>query len=165
MAEHLDPHTIITLALRGESHPHIEHCAACRTLHAQARSLATFDADAASHDADAAGDEHHTVADGDTFTAAPRYRLAAQDQHPGDAPVVVRRTWYLDNATVLVRVIDDRDEQCLLGHVITDPDRLAGIAIRFSGIDADFLPDERGMFRIGASDLAIETMDATLLLR
>ena len=159
MAEHLDPHTIITLALRGGSHPHIEHCAACRTLHAQARSLATFDADTAT------GDAHDTTADSDAFTAAPGYRLAAQDEHPGDAPVVVRRTWYLDNATVLVRVIDDRDEQCLLGHVITDPDRLAGIAIRFSGIDADFLPDERGMFRIGASDLAIETMDATLLLR
>jgi hypothetical protein len=158
MAEHLDPHTIITLALRGESHPHLERCAACRTLHVQARSLAAFDPEAANGDLLPADE-------GDTFVSPPAYRLAAQDVLADDAPVVVRRTWYLDNATVLVRVIDDHDEQCLYGHVITDPLRLAGIAIRFSGIDADFLPDERGMFRIGASDLAIETMDATLLLR
>lgn len=155
MAEHLDPHTIITLALRGETHEHIAQCAACRTLYAQALSLRDYDAQAyrAETDDDEAYAEH-----------TPHYRLAAQDALAADAPVVVRRTWYLDNATVLVRVVDDHETQCLYGHVITDPDRLAGIAIRFSGIDADFQPDATGMFHIGASDLAIETMDAMLVI-
>lgn len=156
MAEHLDPHTIITLALRGESHEHITQCAACRTLYAQALSLRDFNAQE-----DLAG-----TADPDASAVhTPHYRLAAQDALAADAPVVVRRTWYLDNATVLVRVVEDHEAQCLFGHVITDPDRLAGIAIRFSGIDADFHPDETGMFHIGASDLAIETMDALIVLR
>lgn len=157
MATHPDPHAIITLALRGESHPHIMHCAACRMLHEQAVSLYTFDAHATA-DVDPADDDSLPV-------ARAGYRLAAQDALTGEAPVVMRRTWYLENATVLVRVMEDRTEHCLYGHVITDPDRLAGIAIRFSGIDADFLPDETGMFRIGADDLEIETMDAVIHAR
>ncbi len=157
MAEHLDPHTIITLALRGESHPHLSVCAACRTLHEQACSLCEYqlpDDTAVDHEQDV------------RFEAGtPRYRLAAQDRIDAESPVIVRRTWYLANTTVLLRVIEDRDEQCLHGHVITDPDRLARITIRFSGIDADFRPDESGMFRIGAGDLPVESMDAELIER
>lgn len=144
---HLTDIALLVLVASGQTHPHLDECAFCRE---QYEALIQMDR--------AARDTTPAVPDGNAPHGS--FRLAAQAAV--DLPrehVVLRHTWYLAGGQVILRVLEERDG-CLVGYVICEPERLATIRIRFSGIDTVFVPGVDGSFVIG--NTAVDAMTVTL---
>jgi hypothetical protein len=153
MDTHLEMAEILRLAMRGEYNTHFVDCAFCREQYEDALEFEQYQSE-----------ENVTTWDGDRQgNGSPqRYRLAAQDSEESPDKTHLRRTWYLESGDVILRVMEDTEQEKLYGHLILDPDRYASVVIRFSGIEQDFLPDSSGLFEIGSSSLAVERMDVTM---
>lgn len=154
MQTHLEMHEIFRLAMAGEHHSHLDSCAFCRTEYDDAVELLKFEAPASSEAINA---------EGVWLTGHHQYRLAAQDSDGTIPETHVRRTWYLENGSAVLRVMEDSERRMLYGHLITDPTRYTTVVIRFDGIEGDFRPDQSGIFEIGSVDTEIEKMDAILI--
>jgi hypothetical protein len=154
MMTHLEIHEILELAMRGTHHDHLDECAFCREEYDNAVELMSFEASALSHSGSDADEP---------VEWSRQFRLAAQDSDSPATDTHVRRTWYLENGTVVLRVMEDTERGMLYGHLIIDPSRVASISIRFSGIDQEYRPDTSGTFLIGSASIEIEKMDVLLM--
>lgn len=154
MQPHLEMHEIFRLAMTGEHHEHLDSCSFCRNEFDDALELLQSEASSASV---------YQQADQQWSIGHRQYRLAAQDADLAVADTHVRRTWYLENGSVVLRVMEDPERGILYGHLIVAPERFSTIAIRFSGIEADFHPDQKGIFEIGPAAIEIERMEAVLI--
>jgi hypothetical protein len=74
----------------------------------------------------------------------------------------LRRTWYLNNNSVVLRVIEDMQRKVLTGFLITEQFKSVQARIRFDGIDKEFIPDLNGVFEIGSANIDIEPMQVTV---
>lgn len=154
MMTHLEIDKILELAMRGDTHEHFAECAFCREQYNDAVELLNFEASAlnlSGRDAD------------EPVEWSRQFRLAAQDSDSPATDTHVRRTWYLESGTVVLRVMEDTERGMLYGHLIIDPSRYPTISIQFSGIDQEFRPDTKGTFLIGSATIEIEKMDASLV--
>ncbi len=151
---HLDVAELFRLVRIGAAHPHLSVCSFCREQFEEVRELEEFRPESA---------EPALAPPWVSTTARASYRLAAQDQELEKASHHPRRTWYLEDGAVVLRVMEDEQHARIFGHLIISPDRLATVRVRFSGIDKDFTPSADGVFDIGESALGIERMDAHLL--
>lgn len=154
MQSHLEMYEIFRLAMAGEYHAHFAECAFCKQEYDDACELLRSETSASEIDSDG----HSPL-----ITGHHQYRLAAQDSDAKVADTHVRRTWYLANGTAVLRVMEDPERGFLYGHLITDPACYATVSIRFSGIEQDFHPDQKGIFEIGSAAIEIERMDAILI--
>jgi hypothetical protein len=145
---HLSLEEIIELAATGGEHPHLAACAFCREQLEAMQALENFDAQT---------DDEAGSAD----IPVNVYRLAAATPAT-DETIRLRRAWFLENGTVVVRVMEDAGDGTLVGFVLSDPSQHADIRIRFSGLEHVFTPDASGRFVIGPSSIDIESMDANL---
>ncbi|MBR9977906.1 MAG: hypothetical protein KFH87_07440 [Bacteroidetes bacterium] len=103
-------------------------------------------------------DDSHSCGD-----SSQQYRLAAETGL-GTAPLYrLRRTWYLRNSSIILRVIEDTQKQILTGFFIAERPEDQGMHIRFDGIRGEFIPDSNGVFEIGPASIDIEPMSVTLL--
>jgi hypothetical protein len=154
MESHLEIHEIFRLALAGAHHEHLDACVFCQTEYQEALDLLAFEA--SEHEVDETAEER--------LQSGPHhYRLAAQDTDGQEDDTHVRRTWYLENGTAILRAMEYPERSILYGHLIIDPVRYAKVSVRFSGLMRDFRPDQSGVFEIGPSAIEIERMDATLI--
>lgn len=154
MMKHLEMHEIMKLAMNSGYHEHLDACAFCHEEYCEAIDLLKFES-SASLDA--------TDAEARVLNGHFQCRLAAQDSEESVAETHVRRTWYLEDGTAILRVMEDQQRGSLYGHLIIDPTRYATVTIRFNGIEGDFHPDPNGLFEIGSSAIEIERMDAILV--
>lgn len=152
MDAHLRIPEIIRLAMKGEYHTHFLDCAFCREQYEDALHLESF----------LEGVAEIQSADSTAETPPSSYRLAAQSSDDVSNATYVRRTWYLEDGNVILRVMEDTEKQILYGHLVIDPERLATSVVRFSGIDMDFSPDDRGLFDIGSTSMEIERMEVAV---
>ncbi len=150
--EHLTIPQLLLLVRRGENPAHANECAFCREQLALARDYLSF------------------VSDDDmTANEIPNevlphlaYRLAAQTVDLGPVMFRLRRTWYLEDNSIVLRVIEDIQRKVLTGFFISEQVRSARALIRFDGIDRDFIPDLNGVFEIGSASIDIEPMNVTV---
>jgi hypothetical protein len=91
------------------------------------------------------------------------YRLAAQTAGPAVPLYRLRRTWYLEDNTVILRVIEDTQRHSLTGFFIGNHADDQDIRIIFDGIEKEFIPDGNGVFEIGIATIDIEPMKVTLM--
>ncbi len=140
---HISLERLVTLALRGETDPHLSKCSFCREQLAFLRDL-----------------EDEVQEDGQ-FEAPGVFRLAAAT-HTDSGSLDLRRTWYLEDDQALVRVFEDRMRHLLIGSLLVDPKLYGVVRLRFSGLDREFIPDKDGRFDIGPSGIDIEPMAVTL---
>lgn len=154
--DHHDLITLLSMARTGRSSPHIDACAFCREqwdlavdLLASMAALPEFDANA--------------VDNPDPGVVSPSYRLAAQTMDSLLPQFRLRRTWYLKNNSVILRVIEDTRRQLLTGFFIAEHPEDLRLRIRFDGIEREFRPDDNGVFEIGAASIDIEPMKVSLL--
>ena len=154
--EHHDAQALLTMARRGESSPHLSICSFCREQYEYALEL--LSTLSATGDAAEARDPK-----GDPAMRPAAYRLAAQTAEAAAPLFRLRRTWYLNNNAVILRVIEDTLRQQLTGFLIAEDERDRPQRIRFDGIEREFLPDRNGVFGIGAASIDIEPMTVTLI--
>lgn len=153
--EHLTIQQLLTHARRGETPAHTAACAFCREQLALAQEYLAI----------ATVDEITSVRGGDDFQQDAGYRLAAQTLDFGPVMFRLRRTWYIDNNSVILRVIEDMQRKVLTGFFISENLRAVQTRIRFDGIDREFMPDLNGVFEIGSANIDIEPMNVTVTSR
>jgi hypothetical protein len=153
MQSHLEMNEIFRLAMAGEHHEHLDSCAFCHAEYEDALEYLKFEASSSV-------DEHGYE---EQLQINHQYRLAAQDSDATPLDTHVRRTWYLENGTAVLRVMEDPERGILYGHLIIDTARYANLSVRFSGIKDEFHPDQKGIFEIGSTSIEIERMDAILI--
>lgn len=152
--EHHDIVTLLTMARQHRPSAHLDECAFCREQYEHALDLLTM-FDGAEEDFSIGSEEYPAR----HFS----YQLAAQT---GEAPSPLfrlRRTWYLRNNAVILRVIEDTARQRLTGYLIAESNPERPIRVRFDGLEKEFRPDGNGVFEIGASSIDIEPMNVTLV--
>ena len=154
--KHLEMEEVLALARRGERHPHMDECMFCAEEFAMAIELLDFETDMTS--ATAAGSDRELP-----VSVVSAYRLAAQSGETGNPMFKLRRTWYFDEDSAILRVIEDTERQTLTGFFISDRKELRSAGIRFEGLEGDFVPDRNGMFRIGPAAIDIEPMKVHLI--
>lgn len=153
--EHLDLETVLSLALRGERSAHFDVCCFCREQYALALDYLAFEAKMV---ADENADDLQPYGDSNQ-----QYRLAAETGLDTTPLFRLRRTWYLRNSSIILRVIEDTQKQILIGFFIAERPEEQGMRIRFDGIREEFIPDSNGVFEIGIASIDIEPMSVTLL--
>ncbi|MDX9758460.1 MAG: hypothetical protein RBU27_04785 [Bacteroidota bacterium] len=144
------------MARAGRSSPHLETCAFCREQFELAVDLLAAMATTPEIDANATENL-------DSGVLPPSYRLAAQTTDAQLPQFRLRRTWYLKNNSVILRVIEDTRRQLLTGFFIAEHAEDLQLRVRFDGIEQDFRPDDHGVFEIGAASIDIEPMKVFLL--
>ncbi|MBN1446916.1 MAG: hypothetical protein JXA28_03210 [Bacteroidetes bacterium] len=140
---HLPELRLIQLARSGEDHPHLAECAFCREQYEALREMLLG----------APAERGESIPHDDRS-----FRLAAASEPMTTEVQRWRQTWYLEDGALVLRVLEDRDVQQLIGFCIGDPHRYAHLKIHFSGIARSFTPDAQGRFEIGPSSLEIEPM-------
>jgi hypothetical protein len=156
--KHPDMKELLTLARRGERIPHLEACSFCMEQYQLAVEFLQFSPDTVHEERGWIQEE------GATLPYERRaYRLAAQSTDTMPPMFRLRRTWYFDNNSKILRVIEDIQRGVLTGFFITEREAKGDIRLRFDGIDKDFLPDHNGVFEIGSANINIEPMQVTLL--
>lgn len=150
--EHYSNHQILMFASRGESPAHVNECAFCREQLILANEYLVFESE----------QEVEIDDPEDDYSPYLSYRLAAQTSETGQAMFRLRRTWYLENNSVVLRVIEDLQRKVLTGFMISERPRIAHAQIRFDGIDRVFVPDLNGVFEIGSASIDIEPMIVTV---
>ena len=143
IAEHIPEAQLVQLARSGEAHAHLTECVFCREQLEQLRELF--------------GDEQRSI-DAQPGSPERKFRLAAQSAPDIADDIVWRQTWYLDDGQIVVRVVEDSREGVLIGYLLADPLPEEGLRVRFSDIDAAFVPDADGRFVIGPASIEIEPM-------
>jgi hypothetical protein len=156
--EHLSIQQLLMLACRGESPAHVAECAFCREqLDLAADYLAFSEKIALQRMSEMAVSDEVTES-----VESVNYRLAAQTFDLGPVMFRLRRTWYLNNNSVVLRVIEDMQRKVLTGFLITEQFKSVQARIRFDGIDKEFIPDLNGVFEIGSANIDIEPMQVTV---
>lgn len=154
--EHHNLITLLAMARLGRPSPHMETCSFCREQYELALDL--LSATEAMHE----GAQHGAEREEHRMRPSS-YRLAAQTADTLIPQFRLRRTWYLKNNAVILRVIEDTQRQLLTGFFIAERFEDQRLRIRFDGIERDFTPDNNGVFEIGAASIDIEPMNVTLL--
>lgn len=146
------------LACRGERPVHVAECAFCREQLDLAKDYLAFSEKIAQQRMSemASSDEPQE------FVSSANYRLAAQTLDIGPVMFRLRRTWYLNNNSVVLRVIEDMQRKVLTGFLISEHEKSAHTRVRFDGIDKEYTPDLNGVFEIGSASIEIEPMNVTL---
>ncbi len=152
---HHDLKTLLHLARCGEPSVHMGACSFCREQYDLARDFLASAAEMMPADLDTSGSRRAA------YSQVP-YRLAAQTSTSMIPQYRLRRTWYLNNNAVILRVIEDTQRQILTGFFIAAQSEDQKLRIRFDGIDREFIPDTNGVFEIGLSSIDIEPMNVTL---
>ncbi|PLX32016.1 MAG: hypothetical protein C0600_04025 [Ignavibacteria bacterium] len=154
---HLDMKELLTLARRGAQSEHLESCSFCSEQYQLAVEYLQFTPDMV-HKEDSPGGEPDIQEYGRST-----YRLAAQSA-PNASPVFrLRRTWYFENNSTILRVIEDVQRSLLTGFYISEREGKDAPRIRFDGIEKEFTPDINGVFDIGDAAINIEPMTVTLV--
>ena len=143
---HIPEPELIQLARTGGAHPHCAECAFCSEQLTQLRSML--------------GQEQFPLPG--QRPPPDRFRLAAQGGAEEIEELIWRQTWYFEEGQIVLRVVEDPEEDVLLGYVLCDPERLSTIRVRFSGLETSFLPDPAGRFVIGPPSIDIEPMTVQL---
>jgi hypothetical protein len=155
---HLTIQQLLMLACRGERPAHVDECAFCREqLDLAADYLAFTEKIARQYMIEMAASDEDLE-----HVESVNYRLAAQTLDLGPVMFRLRRTWYLNNNSVVLRVIEDIQRKVLTGFLISEQLRSVQARIRFDGIDRDFIPDLNGVFEIGSANIDIEPMNVTV---
>lgn len=152
---HHDLKTLLLLARCGEPSAHMDRCSFCAEQYDLARDFLASAAEMMQDDPET-GDPRFMG------YAQEQYRLAAQTAGSLIPQYRLRRTWYLNNNAVILRVIEDTQRQQLTGFFIAAESEDQKMHIRFDGIDREFIPDINGVFEIGLSSIDIEPMSVTL---
>jgi hypothetical protein len=153
--EHHDLNTLLFLARRASPSAHMDDCCFCREQYELAIDFLSVAA--------GTGEDRAESAERGYPNPGLQYRLAAQTGELMIPQFRLRRTWYLKNNAVILRVIEDTQQQRLTGFFIAEREEDRQLRIRFDGIDGDFMPDSNGVFEIGAASIDIEPMNVTLL--
>ncbi len=149
---HLSMQQLLAAALRDEPPAHISECAFCGEQYDLAVDYLRFE------QSEAEGMEGMSS----PLPSAPQYRLAAQTAEQ-DLPMFrLRRTWYLDGNSTILRVIEDTQRKLLTGFLITEPASTLRRIVRFDGIERSFSPDKNGVFEIGSANIDIEPMNVVV---
>jgi hypothetical protein len=151
--EHLTIQQILFIARRGEESEHASECAFCQEQLELACDFLSF-----SH-----ADESMLGVCAEEIPVNSGYRLAAQSLEPGSAMFRLRRTWYLQNNSIVLRVIEDLQKNILTGFFISEMGEMAHVRIRFDGIDREYVPDLNGVFEIGSASIDIEPMNVSVI--
>lgn len=154
--EHHDITALMAMARRRDPSAHLDHCAFCREQYAYALELLDI------LDGNGLESFDREGLDG-VGPRAASYRLAAQTGEAVAPLFRLRRTWYLQNNAVILRVIEDTVRQRLTGYLISEPDPEHRLRVRFDGLKTEFQPDRNGVFDIGAASIDIEPMNVTLV--
>jgi hypothetical protein len=147
--KHLTTEQILLAARTQHEHQHFRECSFCREHYALAQEFLNFDP--------ASVQPEDTMVNGNTG-----YRLAAQTEENPAQLFRLRRTWYLDRDTSIVRVVEDLQRSILTGFLISE-DKASTVRVRFEELGKEFIPDEKGMFEIGPSNTQVESMHVHLL--
>lgn len=154
--EHHDITALMSMARLRAPSAHLDYCAFCREQYGYALELLDV-LDGSDQEAfDRAGIE-------EVGLRVASYKLAAQTGESAAPLFRLRRTWYLQNNAVILRVIEDTVRQRLTGYLISEPDPERNLRVRFDGLKAEFEPDQNGVFDIGAASIDIEPMNVTLV--
>ncbi|MBE0643239.1 MAG: hypothetical protein IH600_04100 [Bacteroidetes bacterium] len=154
--EHHDLKTLLFFARNGQPSAHLDRCAFCREQFELAVDFLASAPEIFQDGEVEAGTEEFSY-------RSTHYRLAAQSTTASAPQYRLRRTWYLNNNAVILRVIEDTQRQQLTGFFIAERSEDQHIRIRFDGIDREFVPDANGVFEIGTSSIDIEPMKVILL--
>lgn len=154
--DHHDLITLLSMARAGRSSPHMAACSFCREQFELAVDLLA--STAVTEEFDGSAQEKL-----DPGSLPPSYRLAAQTADALQPQFRLRRTWYLKDNSVILRVIEDTRRQLLTGFFIAEHAEDLRLRIRFDGIEREFHPDDNGVFEIGSASIDIEPMKVFLL--
>ena len=128
--KHLDMKDLLSLARKGEESSHLDACSFCREQYQFAVEFLTFSPDTVRDEEDGTRRQHEPQA-----YVSQTYRLAAQTAQPVTPMFRLRRTWYFDNNSVILRVIEDIQRERLKGFFIAESGSREGLSIKFDGID------------------------------
>ena len=156
--KHPDMKNLLTLARRGERIPHLDACSFCMEQYQLAVEFLSFSPDTVHEERGSIREEGSGIS-----YERRAYRLAAQTPDSTTPMFRLRRTWYFDNNSKILRVIEDIQRGVLTGFFITERETKRDISLRFDGIDKNFMPDHNGVFEIGSASINIEPMQVTLV--
>ncbi|MDT8324333.1 MAG: hypothetical protein RRA94_09485 [Bacteroidota bacterium] len=155
--KHLGMKDLLSLARKGEQSTHLDACSFCREQYQLAVEFLAFSPDTVRREEDSI-----QQAEGPSAFRQSQYRLAAQTTQSVTPMFRLRRTWYFDNNSMILRVIEDLQRGILTGFFITERNR-EELRIKFDGLDEVFQPDRNGVFEIGSATINIEPMKVILV--
>jgi hypothetical protein len=151
---HLDMKELLALASKGERSDHLDDCSFCseqyqRVVDSIESSPDTVLGEEGMEAFETIRDQKRSGNRQPTQPVTPVFRL--------------RRTWYFENNSMILRVIEDIQREVLTGFFISERGLKDLPRIHFDGIDREFTLDTNGVFEIGAASINIEPMNVTLL--
>jgi hypothetical protein len=155
--KHLEMKDLLTLARKGERSSHLDACFFCREQYQLAVEFLAFSPDTVH------GEELSMHMDGQAAGyRRSEYRLAAQTAEAVTPMFRLRRTWYFENNSMILRVIEDLHRGVLTGFFISERSR-EQLRIKFDGLENEYQPDRNGVFEIGSASINIEPMKVILV--
>lgn len=153
--KHLEMKDLLAMARKGERSSHLDACSFCREQYQLAVDFLAFSPDTVHG-------EENGMGQGEEASGYRQYRLAAQTTQSVTPMFKLRRTWYFDNNSMILRVIEDLQRGMLTGFFISERSR-EQLRIKFDGLEQEYQPDRNGVFEIGSASINIEPMKVTLV--
>jgi len=155
--KHLEMKDLLDMARKGQRSSHLDACFFCREQYQLAVEFLTFSPETVDGEDASFGAEEAAVG-----YRRSEYRLAAQSAEAVTPMFRLRRTWYFENNSMILRVIEDLHRGVLTGFFIAERSR-EQLRIKFDGLEEAYQPDQNGVFEIGAASINIEPMKVTLV--